>query len=435
MSENNLERFIERILQIQDSQKQQKLSQKELKDIAFEMGLNELDWRKIEETTNNHLIRAKGYMTYQNWEDAMKELDQAYPLNPQNTDLLYNMAYCYKMQWLNSGKELDKKQAEKYARQCLNFMPSHKDAVKLISSFKIKEIKEIKKSKAKYIILVLIILLGLLFLFLTLYQTSDMGINKEELKPAETVEIVKDDNNIEKSSNDIPVKWIKNKKAKGLDFRIENSDFSNYKKSYSYKASANIYLKKIELNELKLKIDLVANNNNIVQTKIKEVWSKYKSTLRNGDIIPFDVLIYVKEKMPQFKEVRITPYLVKKQFSEAKYEKSPKKEFKWLIKKPINYNVEIRERLSSFSGSGRIYHKLVLEFKNTGNTTVKKLKINLKWLDKNNKMLDNKSVYITISSQPQIQRGQTRIYGGTWQTSFTDLKNLGKYEIEIIEIE
>ena len=439
MPENNLERFIERILQIQENQKQQKLSQKELKDIAFEMGLNELDWRKIEETTNNHLIRAKGYMSYQNWEDAIKELEQAYPLNPQNADLLYNMAYSYKMQWQNTGNEVDKKQAESYARQCLNFTPTHKEAIQLISSFKRKEKFSPKNSKKKYLIIGIVLFIIFLLLYLTLYQTSDISMPKEHsIPPKEAVNessavVSEDATSIPPS--DIPVQWIKNKNSKGLKFNLESSKFSDYKESYSYKMTANINIKNIEVDLLKIKTELIDENNNVVQAKIKDAWSEYQSTLRSKDIIPLDVLIYVKEKMPRFKKVKIIPYLIEKRFSDEKYEPSPKISFKWAILKPKNYNLEVRERFSSFSGSGTIYHKLVLEIKNTGRLDIKKLRINLRWLNKDGKLVSNKMVYATISSQPKIQRGQTRIHGGTWRTPFKKLDEVGKLEVEVTEIE
>lgn len=132
-SEKNLEKYIEKILQIQNSRFDKDLTDDELKHIASDMGMTETDWNEIEGIFKGHLTRAKGFINYQNWDDAIKEGEQAIILKPHQPDALYTLSYAYAKRWEKFKRPDDKEAAIKYANLCLHKDPSHNEATRLIS--------------------------------------------------------------------------------------------------------------------------------------------------------------------------------------------------------------------------------------------------------------------------------------------------------------
>jgi len=136
--EKNLEKYIEKILQIQNSKIDSALEEKDLKTIALDMGMSESDWLEIQRTFEGHLTRAKGFINYNNWDDAISEGEQAIILNPHHIDALYALAYSYAKRWEIKGNMRDKELAQKYAGSCLQINPAHTDAIRMISYLKTK---------------------------------------------------------------------------------------------------------------------------------------------------------------------------------------------------------------------------------------------------------------------------------------------------------
>lgn len=135
-SEDKIRKFIDKISEIQNLNEEKGLSEQDLKEIAFEMGMTGEEWRKVEKTFNDYLTRGKGFLKYRNWDDALYELQQASALYPDHVDVLYHLALAYEGRWLGKRDKDDRNKAEECAKKCIQINPAHQGALKLISSLK-----------------------------------------------------------------------------------------------------------------------------------------------------------------------------------------------------------------------------------------------------------------------------------------------------------
>ncbi len=454
-----LERFIEKLLQAKNTRK--KLTNSELELLAFEMGITQSEWKEILKSFDAHLTRAKGFMQYQNWDDAILELNQAQTINPYHEETLYLLALSHKKRYDETKKLEDRTKARNYAQECLELNPSNSQAIKLISDFKVRRksekipnkqkdisghsrnntVSEQKtgQSKKKTVLALsigILLLLGGIIAFLTVKDAPNRNIEVQKPKDSKTESVSKTD---EKEVNtDIPVIFVADEKSENINFKLESIEFKPYKNSYSIGLKADLLLENIELKQLELKVQFISQNDEIILAGYKEVISKHSPTFRHKDIAPLGFSKYVKDsKMPNFKEVRVSVNQLIKQPAAPSYEISAAVETTWEAKRPPNYNVKIRERFSNLSkGYGdNLYHKIVFEAENTGSSNIKTLQVVLKWIDKNGKMVESKTTYFNSSSNPDIKRGQTRVYGGTWSTTKLKLADYDHYEISILRID
>ncbi len=93
MSDDNLKAYIEQALKIR--QTQESVSDAEMQKIALELGLSSADLLKVESAFNDSLVRGKGFMKFKDWHSAIKELEYAVILKPNNAAVLQALALCY----------------------------------------------------------------------------------------------------------------------------------------------------------------------------------------------------------------------------------------------------------------------------------------------------------------------------------------------------
>ncbi|MCS6822522.1 MAG: tetratricopeptide repeat protein [Microscillaceae bacterium] len=135
MSEReNLKAFIQKLLELQ--QKEKPLSLEEMKAIAHSIGLSEADWQNVMQAFEGYLLRAKGYLKYGNWQDAIEELEQALALNPSHKEVLTCLVQAYYQKWIASRSPKDKEKALQYAERCIQIHPTFTPAYKIRSELK-----------------------------------------------------------------------------------------------------------------------------------------------------------------------------------------------------------------------------------------------------------------------------------------------------------
>ncbi len=93
MSDDNLKAYIEQALKIRETQ--ESVSDAEMQKIALELGLSSTDLVKVESVFNDSLVRGKGFMKFKDWHSAIKELEYAVILKPNNAAVLQALALCY----------------------------------------------------------------------------------------------------------------------------------------------------------------------------------------------------------------------------------------------------------------------------------------------------------------------------------------------------
>lgn len=444
----NLQAYFNKLLEIQKTQENRALNEGELKQIATDLGLSDHDWQAVQDVFNNHYKRANGFLTHKNWEDAIAEFKQALILKPQDVRVLYGLASTYKSQWLEEQLSNDRVKAEEYARLCLEIKADHAGALKLISDLRRAYLSQqkIQKSNQKDIVYGSVILGGLLLFLagLVFFQLSSPTSNHLETT-AETPLITEDhasvaiETYLQENEHLIPVHFIQDASSKNIEFQVEKSIQSIYKNAYSYKLVADLIPHGIEIDHLKLKVEFVDENNQVIHTDFKEIIQDYQPIVRSGDIFPMDYLEHKKMHAPTLKEIRVSVYIIDQQPSPTAYEPSPSVDIQWASTKSTNIDLQLYERRSQYTPSSlnqnNVLHELVLEFKNTGKSSIKKLQTETQWIDYRGNILASKTNYIALTSRPKLKRGQTRIHYVLGQIPNVKVRNIKGYIVTIVDIE
>ncbi|GAA4823363.1 hypothetical protein [Algivirga pacifica] len=172
-----LEKYIEKICEIKHSQQEQ-ISNSDLKQIAYEMGISPEDWQNIQHTFNAHFTRGVGYYKYKNWDDSIDELEQAHSLNPFHEQVLFTLASSYACRYHEYERNSDKEMSKKYAKECLDLHPSNEQALQLISAMRKDDIqRKITERESLRTLLVAASLGAIVFMglaYLT-YSTRETG--------------------------------------------------------------------------------------------------------------------------------------------------------------------------------------------------------------------------------------------------------------------
>lgn len=449
MSDNqrNLERYLQKICEIQDSQ-QEKLNNSDLKQLAYDIGMSNDDWRNIQKTFDAHLTRGIGYYKYKNWDDAIDELEQAAAINPFHEQTLFTLSSSFACRYHEGERSSDKSMAKYYAKQCLELYPSNEQALQLISALRKEDFqRKITERESLRTLLVAaslgaIVFAGLAYLSWTTSSIATNNVGNKEIKSIQTSPVlqpVADASGTAVDVTDPAVNFIEDEKSDGLSFNLESSKFKDYGYDYSYTLKGNITIEDIDIENLKIKIELLDKDGNVRVSDVRNIIDEYSPTGRNGDVLPLYFLEFVKNQtMPDFSEVRISVQQINKKKSETAYAPSQPVDVDWGVVQPEGMDIEVNERLSSLSksvyGKG-FYHRVVLEVKNTGDKPINSMNFQLQWLDNAGEVITTNRLYVNTESGVKINTGETRVINGTWHIKDRSLKDLADYKVIVMESE
>jgi len=454
-SNQKLEEFITKILQIQNQEKSPVLKVNDLKSIAIEMGLGEEGWQQISDTFNAHALRGKGFLDYKNWADAIVEFEQANTLNPFNTDVLYGLALSHQNLWNETQRKEYKVLAEKYAQNCIAIEPTYKEAIRLISELKrpkpiqnsytttnVSTSSQKKPINSKLIFILIFALVVLFVLFFVISKDQSQKLPESEYLTENSTETTNtnltDQSNTELiEESPIKVYLVENEKSKGLNFELHKVKLNDYTTSYSLELKAYFVLHGIEVEELKVKVDIIDQNNKTIHSEIEEIVEDIDNTVRSGDKVPMEFTNYVKDGVtPKIKEVRLSVDFIVKETGDFTYAESKTIPVNWAIEKPSNFDIRLRERVNTKSEyfSTGMYHKLVLEVENNGNSTINLLQLQIKWFDKKNNVAQTEEFYLCIDSHPPIKRGEIRLYDRMFGLNKLKLQNFKDYTVTVLQV-
>jgi tetratricopeptide (TPR) repeat protein len=126
-----LEAYIQKLLSIKD-----KLREDDLRSIAAEMGFTEHEWNLLQDECEDHLQRGEGFAQYENWDDAIVELNQALAINPLHHEVLDQLSIAHYRRYLERQRPNDKLLSIQYAEKILDDDPGHKPSLQRISALK-----------------------------------------------------------------------------------------------------------------------------------------------------------------------------------------------------------------------------------------------------------------------------------------------------------
>ncbi|MGD1842967.1 MAG: tetratricopeptide repeat protein [Thermonemataceae bacterium] len=125
--------YIQKLLNIQKLNLEKPLSEEEMKEVAFGLGMSEEEWQAVQASFQSHLDKGEGYLRYENWEDAIVELEQAVIINPHHVGAMNLLAQGYLVRWQKEGNVEDALKAHYLSRRCLDIDAKHDASLRMIT--------------------------------------------------------------------------------------------------------------------------------------------------------------------------------------------------------------------------------------------------------------------------------------------------------------
>lgn len=165
MDNGNIQAYFQKMLEIKNQRKG--LSEQELKEIAFDLGMSEAEWQAVQQVGRGHIDRGYNFLEHNNQEDAFKEFQQALVVFPDDAEALYGLAHIHELRFLEKRQAVEKTEALILAHQALQSAPAHHDAARLISELKnLKPIttwQKMRKPVVSLLFIALVVVVGYQF--------------------------------------------------------------------------------------------------------------------------------------------------------------------------------------------------------------------------------------------------------------------------------
>ncbi|MCS6832190.1 MAG: hypothetical protein NZ521_01340, partial [Flammeovirgaceae bacterium] len=295
MEDHFLQSFVAKVTAIQQERKQKPLSQEELKAIAESLGIGQQDWQAVEEAFQKHLAHGTQFLSHQNWEDAIQELEQAYVLQRTNDLVLYGLALAYANRWREYRREKDIQKAFDFIKSLLQHHPKHEQAIDLQSQLRREEKSYHRRKRQQRRVTIIAfgtVFLVVVILFLELFypsrQQSPSSLPSNDVLSGEKQTVTKE--NTEKLSQNTPVleedgsktvlvEWVENALSEGIAFEADKAALEVYDHSFSLIAAVRILPVNQEITAMKLKYEWLDAKNQPLFEKTEEVVSSYAATV------------------------------------------------------------------------------------------------------------------------------------------------------------
>jgi len=457
----HLERFLEEMLRLKNLRQKRALSLDELREVAASAGVSDSEWKEIVEKFKDHMVRAKGFLEFNNPDDAIGELSQALGLNPYHADALLGMAQAYQMRWKQRSNPTDKEMAMSYARECLDIDADNKDAMRLLSELRTgreSQAKPVlstqrlpapvpaagKKPSAVVVVLLLIglaVLLGMAFLLMARQAPSDFENPQEplEVEVSPPAEALPDgpENGLESYESLLECSFVPNAMSEGVSLAPPRVVLSDYDGSWAVNSMGLVkVLPGTELLELTLKLELLDEQGKVVAAQSIKVLESHNAMGRPGDLLPFDNLLYKDKGEPDASRARVSVSYAKARPAAGRYPESKPLEVSWAFERADNIDLAVRQRAAEFGEVlGDFSHDMELEVENIGQVPLEKVEAQISWYDKSGKIAHSEEVLFTYSSNPVIEAGQVRIYSRMWIIDGLAPDQFGHYVVEILTAE
>jgi len=125
--------FLRKALEIELDGARATLSEAELRDIALRSGLNEADWQRLCEKLEGHLLKGRNFVEFENYADAIVELEEAIVLAPYRADVAYDCGRAHQLAWERTRNRENRDRAEEKFEHCLKLEPNHVGAAQALS--------------------------------------------------------------------------------------------------------------------------------------------------------------------------------------------------------------------------------------------------------------------------------------------------------------
>jgi LemA protein len=131
--DDKLNKHIDKVLELQNSQKEKMLTLEELKELDMSLGVSEEEWNQMMEKANKDVELAQNHFYYKNYSEAYTTAESALSINPHLTRALVLMADSALKIYESEDNEDFLLKAEKHAKEVLKQAPAENRAIEILS--------------------------------------------------------------------------------------------------------------------------------------------------------------------------------------------------------------------------------------------------------------------------------------------------------------
>ncbi len=431
-SDKILEAYIEKVLRLQQEHQSQALSPALMQQVAQDLGLSREDLDRIDQRFQDHLQRGVGFARYQDWNRAIEELQQAIILKPLHIEALYQLAEAHYRKGLAKRSRKEKKLAEEYAERCLQSDPRHEAALHLLA--KLRHPSQLYRQRAALWRLAKVLSLTLLVFFLMYlaylaYQASHRPL------PLPPTDAPKAPRVVETDRQDIPITLLAEANSPDFYLNQESSFLRKNGNNFQYQLRASLINQDREIEALRLALALLDAEGKVRYEEVIEVIEQDAPEVRPGDAIPISFLARSRRL-----DASITRAQLRVDFVEA-YQPEPEPEpaqeirLDWETPRLSGIELAWRERYQTIQIEPDFFtHYLVWEYENTGEQPIQRLKVGIKWLDKNLRQVHEEELDVIEADAPLLQPSQRRVIGANFLINLKKSDYL-TYEVHVLAAE
>lgn len=447
-SKDLLSEYINKILSLQEQQSEFGMTESALKQVATELGMDDADWKKVQEYAQHYKSQGEGFVRYHNWGKAIEAFHQALPIIPYDEGLLQKLSECYYMRWTDDANYADRRMAVEFAERCLKQNPQNDTSLKIITKLPSPKTplkrpryashpaaKAPSGSPGKKVALLAGLGAAVLGAILTiLFSLFDAGGGPQSLEVIQTP--VRQQ--LGPGQRNIPITFIGNPGVGSVSLSLQEAVFQEYAKSSSFMLKGYIRGVGAEIERLKLRLALLDKNGKQLFRIPIDVIKQFDDPARSKELIPLSFFEHIRKK-------GIYPHSAELSISRINWRNIPSPYQAGIEKKTLNVgSAKGTELLFLESGSAfnehpkdrYVFHKLFLEIRNPeGADAIKSAEGKIRWVDaNNNRLLEEKFTFIE-EDDPQLLPGQSILFKvGEKIRKAENIEDIARYQIYLEEI-
>lgn len=133
---DELTSFLRKVLDIQLAEPGDQLTEEALEKLARKAGLSEDGWKRVCERLEEHLQKGRNFLRFENYEEAIVELEQAVALAPYRAGVLRDCGKAHLGLWKESANKASRVRAEELLRKSLEIDPASAESAELLTELK-----------------------------------------------------------------------------------------------------------------------------------------------------------------------------------------------------------------------------------------------------------------------------------------------------------
>ncbi len=127
-----IDNYIQRVTELSQSTNRIP-SPEELEKIAIDLGIGPEEIQLAQKQSQDHYVRAQGFIGLKYWDDAIEELQEGIAFNPGNLDMLLALSQAHLGRWQLKHQREDEDQVKLRVRQCLMVKPDSQEALNILN--------------------------------------------------------------------------------------------------------------------------------------------------------------------------------------------------------------------------------------------------------------------------------------------------------------